>query len=226
MTQANKPAPASMTPFVSPFPEISPEIELWTATTDHQWCLKLYYVEDIFKVRGMWQKLRQLWITMTLDGNYWPPSLWFSAWLLSELGIRAWKGEQVSLQAPDSLQRVQNDWRELDKFLQRKLEQQAAHDIKVGMEVEHRAFLLCSMLAILANIIKQQMPTWTYTTSGKSFEEEDVALIQEFAAKMNKSDYRDPIRPISMVRIQDWQRRQEPPMSADYARRWAQMPFT
>ena len=220
-----------MSPFVSPFPELWSEIEIWTATTDAEWCLKLFYIEDIHKVRTMWQRMRQHWVVLTRDAKIWPSALWYSIWLLSNLGIRTWKDGIINPALPDSLQRTQEDWKRLDDFLLKKLEQQAAHDVKIGSEIEHRAFLLTSMLAIHAGNIKNHLLTWTdsdeaggHDISCEANVDSEARNIQLFKEKMSASIYRTPLRPVSVPRIEEWEARRYPPLIA--AERWAQMPST
>ena len=226
MTGTDKPAPLCMSPWVSPFPELWSEVEIWTATTNAEWCLKLFYIEDIHKVRAMWHRMRQHWVVLTKDAKIWPSALWFSAWLLHDLGIRAWKDGNINPAFPDSLQRMQEDWKRLDDFLKKKLEQQAAHDMKIGTEIEYRAFLLTSMLAIQASNIKHHMMTWTDSDEGdyRDLRDLEVAQIQIFRTDMNASVYREPLRPVSVPRINDWEPRPSRPLVT--ADRWAQMPFT
>ena len=104
--------------------------------------------------------------------------------------------------------------------------QQAAHDIKIGTEIEHRAFLLTSMLAIQARNIKQHILTWTDSDEGDSHNlpDSEARSIQLFKTEMNASVYREPLRPVSVPRIEDWDSRPSPPLVT--ADRWAQMPYT
>ena len=173
----------------------------------------------------MWQRIRQSWVILTTDAKIIPSALWFSAWLLSELGIRAWKQGKVNPAFPDALQRIQDDWNRLDQFLFDRLEQQAVHDTKIGSSIEHRAFLLTSMLAIKAGNIHNHMLTWTDTSDGDYTEilEAEAGSISMLRSKMQNPAYRVPIRPVTHLRIDDWDPRPNPPLAT--AARWAQMPF-
>ena len=118
---------------------------------------------------------------------------------------------------------IEKDWIALENFLSHKLEQQAAHDTKIANTTCHRAFLMCSMLAIYAGLISDHMRTWLNTPKGTfdATTEPEVLLIEKFISQMRDFDYRKPIRPVSVCKTDSWPSRLEYPCFSD---RWTQMP--
>ena len=222
---STKPATFNMSPWITPISELLQEIEIWTATSENTWCLKLFFVEDIFRVRTMWQRMRQTWVALTQDTKIWPSSLWFQVWLLRNSGVRTWKNQSINPLTPEALYNVEKDWIALDLFLGKKPEQQAAHDIMIGEQTEHKIFLLCSMLAIFAKLIADHMRTWFDTPQGTfdATNEPEVIMLEKFVAQMREFKYRDPIRPVEATWIDRWAPRNVFPTTSH---RWTQMPGT
>ena len=222
-TSNPKPANINMSPWITPISELLPEIEIWTATSDNKWCLKLYYVHDVHQVRSMWQRIRQCWVALTENTPIWPSALWFQVWILRNAGIRTWHSKMVNPTSPETLYNIEKDWIALENFLSHKLEQQAAHDAKIANTTCHRAFLMCSMLAIYAGLISDHMRTWLNTPKGTfdATTEPEVLLIEKFISQMRDFDYRKPIRPVSVCKTDSWPSRLEYPCFSD---RWTQMP--
>ena len=210
--------PYNMSPWMTPFPELQSQIELWTVTVDNEWCLRLYWVDEVKEIRDKWQVIRLLWNNINSDSPpFYPSAIWFPVWMYCHTGKKFWKQTSHSSEV---LGKMLDSWRDLDDMLTLKIKEK--QDTSLSCTIEARAFLLTSMIAILEPHILTHMKYWLLTPKGTVSTDVDPLLLGiRDLQKAIPPKYANPVRPEEIPPIYEWRRR----AGAAPTKAWTQMMF-